>query len=94
MEENCNIPVFLCDTNYIVFDANHSESTQKLYESYEYWCKENALTILNQSTFSGWLKSHADSLGIIPTNHVPPRDGREVRGYKGIKLLYTSYQIR
>lgn len=89
MADNCNIPEFLHDRSYISFGNEYSESTQALYSAYVDWCHKNLMNVLNQSTFSSWLRSNSAKLGITATNHIP-LDNREVRGYRGLKTHFRS----
>ncbi len=89
MSDNCNIPEFLEDRSYISFGSGYSESTQALYSAYVDWCHKNLMNILNQNTFSTWLRSNSSKWGMTPTNHISV-DNREVRGYKGVKTHFRS----
>ena len=89
MADNCNIPEFLEDRSYISFGSGYSESTQALYSAYVDWCHKNLMNILNQNTFSTWLRSNSAKWGMTPTNHISV-DNREVRGYKGVKTHFRS----
>lgn len=89
MADNCNIPEFLEDRSYISFGSGYSESTQALYSAYVDWCHKNLMTVLNQNTFSTWLRSNSAKWGMTPTNHISV-DNREVRGYKGVKTHFRS----
>lgn len=89
MADNCNIPEFLEDKSYISFGSGYSESTQALYSAYVDWCHKNLMNILNQNTFSTWLRSNSAKWGMTPTNHIFV-DNREVRGYKGVKTHFRS----
>lgn len=89
MADNCNIPEFLDDRSYISFGNEYSESTQALYSAYVDWCHKNLMNVLNQNTFSSWLRSNSAKLNITATNHIP-LDNREVRGYKGLKTHFHS----
>ena len=89
MSDNCNIPEFLEDRGYISFGSGYSESTQALYSAYVDWCHKNLMNILNQNTFSTWLRSNSAKWGMTQTNHISV-DNREVRGYKGVKTHFRS----
>lgn len=89
MSDNCNIPEFLEDRGYISFGSGFSESTQALYSAYVDWCHKNLMNILNQNTFSTWLRSNSAKWGMTQTNHISV-DNREVRGYKGVKTHFRS----
>ena len=89
MSDNCNISEFLEDRSYISFGSGYSESTQALYSAYVDWCHKNLMNILNQNTFSTWLRSNSAKWGLTPTNHISV-DNREVRGYKGVKTHFRS----
>lgn len=91
MAENCNIPEFLNDKGYISLGKEYAESTQALYSAYVDWCHKNLLTVLNQNTFSSWLRSNCDKWNLTATNHIPIEHNREVRGYKGIKTHYRPF---
>ena len=88
MSESCNIPEFLRDTSYICFRSNYSDSTYNIYVAYQDWCRRNALTALSQNTFCSWLHNNAERWNITPTTHIKIGQNKEVRGYKGIAVLY------
>lgn len=89
MADNCNIPEFLEDRSYISLGSGYSESTQALYSAYVDWCHKNLMTVINQNTFSTWLRSNSAKWGMTATNHISV-DNREVRGYKGVKTHFRS----
>lgn len=91
MADNCNIPEFLADGSYVSFGSEYSESTQALYSAYVDWCHKNLMTVLNRNTFSNWLRSNSEKIGIAFSNHIPTEYNREVRGYKGLRSVYRTF---
>lgn len=91
MADNCNIPEFLADGSYVSFGSEYSESTQALYSAYVDWCHKNLMTVLNRNTFSNWLRSNSEKIGIAFSNHIPTEYNRQVRGYKGLKSVYRTF---
>lgn len=89
MAENCNIIEFLSDESYVTFGSDIQTSSTDLYAGYVHWCAENALTALRQDTFVGWLKSNERKYNIKYVYHVPGRNGRHVRGFRGIKTKFV-----
>ena len=86
MQDNCNIPEFLEDTQRVMFAEKYCISSSALYETYSHWCDDNALTALKRDTFTGWLKQNEDEWNIKYSNHIPS-NGKTVRGFTGITVV-------
>ena len=89
LSENCNILEFLHDEKQVVFQPEGRETSNSLYSVYFQWCTENALPSLKKDSFIGYLKANQKKLGIVYDNNVPTGNGKRVRGFKGIHLLFT-----
>lgn len=89
--DSCNIIDFLSDSQYITFGENYSASTISLYSGYCDWCGKNLITPLKKETFSSWLKINAEKYRLTFSNHIKNEQGKEVRGYKGLKTSYVSF---
>lgn len=87
MQDSCNIPEFLADTERVIFDEKLCVTSSRLYENYNRWCDDNALTPLKRDTFTGWLKQNENKLNIKYSNNIP-LDGKTVRGFRGIALTF------
>ncbi|MCM1329532.1 MAG: DUF5906 domain-containing protein [Ruminococcus sp.] len=90
MSENCNIIEFLADESYVEFANDFQTSSTEFYGGYVHWCGQNGLTALKQETFIGWLKTNSEKYKIKYDYNVINREGRRVRGFKGIKTCYVS----
>ena len=90
MSENCNIIDFLADESYVTFGADIKTSSTELYGGYFQWCSMNGLTALKSDSFTKWLKENAEKYKIKYDYNVVNREGRRVRGFKGIKTCYVS----
>lgn len=87
MQDSCNIPEFLADTERVTFGDKLCVTSSRLYESYNRWCDDNALTPLKRDTFTSWLKQNENKLNIKYSNNIPI-DGKTVRGFRGITLTF------
>lgn len=87
LSDNCNIIDFLNDNNTVIFGKEHSVSCTDLYAIYSYWCSDNALTALKRETFVNWLKTNEKKFRIAYTNHVKSSDGKNVRGFFGVRTI-------
>ena len=87
--DNCNILEFMSDSSYITLDENAASSTTTLYSAYLDWCSKNLVTGLKKDTFSNWLKTNAEQYHLTFSNHVKNEQGKEVRGYRGIRCHHT-----
>jgi putative DNA primase/helicase len=90
MADNCNIPEFLSDKNYVAFGSQYETSTQALYAGYVDWCHKNLMTIIKQGAFCSWLKCNAEKLNITASNHIRIDSLHEVRGYKGVQTSFKQ----
>lgn len=89
--DSCNIIDFLQDKSYVTFDDSYSESTTSLYAAYADWCHSNSITPLKRDTFSSWIKANAEKYKLVFSTHIKNGQGREVRGYKGIRSRYVQF---
>ena len=76
------------DNGYFVYDADADITSKEFYDVYNWWCNDNGYILFKQKTFSQYLKENADALNVVPSQHILNADGRQVRGYKGIKKTY------
>lgn len=82
-----NILEFMASTGYITFDYHSYTSSKRLYEVYRLWCEDNALRALPDRSFWSYLREHALDYELDYTNHVPIGDGKNARGFRGIRVL-------
>jgi putative DNA primase/helicase len=85
--EGNNILEFMGSTGYIAFDYQARTTSKRLYEVYRDWCEDNALRPLSDRSFWSYLREHALELGISYTNHVPIGNGKNARGFQGIRVV-------
>ena len=85
MQDSCNIPEFLGDSDRVQFGEKLCVTSSKLYTSYSDWCDDNALTALKRETFIYWLKQNQEIYKIKYSTNIAS-NGKNVRGFKGIAL--------
>lgn len=83
MQDNCNIPEFMADTDRVKYGENLCVSSSKLYNAYCAWCEDNALTVLKRDTFFSWLKQNQQDFNIKYSYHIR-QENKRVRGFTGI----------
>lgn len=87
IREGNNILDFMKSKGYFRFDASAQISSRHLYNLYKDWCEDNILPPLSSSSFIGWLNQNADTYSIRYSNHVQGGNGREVRGFIGLRSI-------
>lgn len=90
MQDSCNIPEFLSDTERVTYGEKLCVTSSTLYDSYSCWCDDNALTALKRETFISWIKQNEDKLKVHYSTNIAS-NGKNVRGFKGVALTF-SYQ--
>ena len=90
MQDSCNIPDFLADSSRVTYGEKLCVTSSALYDSYNRWCEDNALTALKRETFISWVKQNEDKYSIAYSTNIAS-NGKNVRGFKGIALTF-SYQ--
>ena len=85
MQESCNIPEFLADSDRVQFGEKFCITSSKLYNAYIEWCDDNALTALKRETFISWIKQNENYYHIKYDFNIRSNN-RHVRGFKGIAL--------
>ena len=86
MSENCNIIDFLKEPGMVEFGSQFRVSSSDLFDAYDKWCSENALTALKRETFINWLKASEKKYNIVYTNTVTNGSGKRIRGFAGLKI--------
>lgn len=84
-EAGNNVLMFLRSTGYFRFDPQGAVSSRALYQCYRDWCEDNVMNPMSSRSFSRVLEMNPQ-FGLRCTNHVPIGNGREARGYKGLRL--------
>lgn len=82
-----NVLAFLRSEGYFRLEPDGLSTSRALYNVYRDWCMDNSFHPLNARSFLISLKENGGSFHINPTNHIPIGNGKEARGFKGIKLL-------
>lgn len=85
-ESGNNLTVFLFSEDYIRFEENASATTADVYRGYMVWCRDNAEKPVAQRTLATFLKQNAVTYHIRPDNNVFNRDGKRVRGFRGLRV--------
>jgi putative DNA primase/helicase len=86
VEDSCNIIEFLDDKAMVEFGENQEASSLRIYEKYERWCCDNALTVLKRETFINWLKQNEEKYKIKYSTNVTGELGKKIRGFKGLRI--------
>lgn len=89
MQDSCNIPEFLSDTDRVTYGEKLCVASSALYSSYYNWCEDNALTALKRETFISWLKQNEEAFGIKYSFNIQSGSKR-VRGFTGIAVKYSA----
>lgn len=87
MQDSCNIPEFLADTDRVMYGENYCVTSSRLYDHYTRWCEDNALTVLKRDTFINWIRQNEEEFHVKYSTHIP-NDGKKVRGFMGITLTH------
>ena len=85
MQDSCNIPEFLGDSDRVMFGEKLCVTSSNLYTSYTDWCSDNALTALKRETFIYWLRQNQDYYHIKYDLNIRSNNSH-VRGFRGITL--------
>lgn len=86
-----NLVDFMKSQGYFRFKADAGASSKDLYETYELWCKDNALHPLAQKTMTSFLKQNECTYNLEYTNKITISGGRQARGFLGIELLQRPF---
>lgn len=85
VQDSCNIPEFLADTDRVTYGESMKATSSALYTSYYSWCCDNALTALKRETFISWLRQNEAEYHIRYDYNIPNGSSR-VRGFNGIAV--------
>ena len=85
--DNNNIFDFLESEGYIRRKADATISSKELYEVYQIFCTENALTALKPRSFSDAVIASQGRYNLEYCNNVTNAAGRRVRGFFGLEAL-------
>lgn len=80
------IDLFMRSTGYIRFDPELSVSCADLYSAYSSFCTENLYDAIPKKPFSSYLISGQGKYNLKYYKHEIGRNGKEVRGFKGVGL--------
>ena len=79
-----NIPEFLGSEGYIIFDPNGHIAIRELYDVYHECSNDNSEKACVLSFFSKFLRANAKKYGLIYVKNIMLRNGKKVRGYRGV----------
>ena len=82
-----NIFDFMDSEGYIRLKEGASISSKELYEAYQIWCMENAVTPLKARSFSDSVITNQKKYELEHCNNVMNSAGRRVWGFMGIESL-------
>ena len=83
--EGNNILEFMASTGYIRYDFSGTITSRRLYEIYRVWCEDNALRPLGDRSFWSYIREHALEYNLDYNNHIPIGNGKNARGFRGIR---------
>ena len=83
--EGNNVLSFLKSQGYFTLDPEGMCASKQLYSIYRDWCEDNSFPPLNAKSFFTAFRESGLGLGLIPTNHVSIGNGKEARGFRGIR---------
>ncbi len=83
--EGNNVFSFLKSQGYFTLDPEGKCASRHLYTIYKDWCEDNSFPPLAPKSFLIAFREAASAQGILPTNHVPIGNGKEARGFRGIR---------
>ena len=82
-----NMIDFMESEGFIRLKADCSASSKEIYETYQMWCEENALTPLKPRSVSDFLVENEKKYNLEHTNIITNSAGRRVWGFLGIEIL-------
>ena len=59
---------------------------RQLYAAYRKWCEDNLERPRAENTFKKYLNENAETLGLVYDKNLPGRNGKTVRGFRGIHV--------
>ena len=86
MGEADPISAFLDSQGYFTYDPQGRVTSADLYEVYKQYCQDNLAHCVNDITFQKRVRDPLMQRGAIPSNAIPNRSRKQVRGYHGIRL--------
>ena len=89
-QDGNNLLMFLESEDYIQFDSVCAATSKELMAAYAIWCDDNGFAPLKSRTVSDFLISNASKYHIEHTNNIHSVDGRQVWGFKGIRLMIDA----
>lgn len=84
--EGNNVISFLRSQGYFTFDPEGTATSRALYSAYKDWCTDNSFHPLSDKSFLNMMKEQGISLGLVHTNHIPIGNGKQARGFRGIRM--------
>ena len=82
-----NMIDFMESEGFIRLKADYGASSKEIYETYQMWCEENALTPLKPRSVSDFLVENEKKYNLEHTNTITNSAGRRVWGFLGIEIL-------
>lgn len=86
IQDGNNVLPFLSSEGYFTLDPLGKATSKALYEVYKDWCGDNSYPPLSVKSFLTCIRENAAALGLQPSTHIPIGNGKEARGYLGIRL--------
>ena len=86
MENENNIISFLNSAGYVRREEGTYASSRRLYAAYRKWCEDNLERPRAENTFKKYLNENAATLGLTYDKNLPGRNGKTVRGFRGIHV--------
>ena len=86
-----NMIDFMESEGFIRLRADYEASSKDIYEVYQMWCEENALTPLKPRSVSDFLVANEKKYHLEHTNKITNPAGRRVWGFAGIEIVARPY---
>lgn len=84
--ESNNAGDFLTSDGYVTLTPEGEVSSQRLYEAYAEWCRDNALEAMTRRQFGVAMRDLAPLMGLTYSTNVNIGAGRRARGFTGVSL--------
>lgn len=84
--DDCNIALFLEDTNVVEFGNEFKISSEELYTAYSLWTLKKQIEADNSQKFTQWLRNNSIKYHIRYDYNVQTNDGKRSRGFRGLRI--------
>ena len=86
LTEGNNVIAFLRSQGYFTLTPEATATSKALCECYRSWCADNSFHPLSDNSFLAAFREQAQERGIQHSNHIPIGNGKQARGFTGIRI--------